>query len=268
MKLRFLMMSFAALCLSAVPAMADIYPTYSPTFGAGSGEQSLQQIFDSITIAPTSGSSQVNVRTDAIVDSWDSYWDPSAGGSTIATMIVEITSGSTSQTFGIYDASNTANQLQIFSGSDSPGATGKASLTFYTNGTIRVHWDDGTPPDVVSAPFAVDASGQPTFGFYLGTFGNTYYSDTLLNADNKDHMLAYQGKATNADTISIPPFSPGEWTDNHFALAFEDAWNLGDGDYQDLVVLVESVVPVPTPAAVLLGILGLGIVGLKLRKHA
>jgi hypothetical protein len=32
--------------------------------------------------------------------------------------------------------------------------------------------------------------------------------------------------------------------------------------------MVESVVPIPLPGAVLLGILGLGVVGLKLRKYA
>ncbi|HUU19406.1 MAG TPA: hypothetical protein VMW72_19810 [Sedimentisphaerales bacterium] len=212
----------------------------------------------------------MNTLTDALVDSWDSYWQPSAGGGAVATMIVEITSGAGAQTFGIYDASAPTTKLEIFAGVDSPGASGKAFLTFYSDGTIKVAWDDGIPGPVTSAPFAVDALFRPTFGFYL----NTWYSDNLLNSDNLDHMLAYQGKATNPDTVLIPPFASGDWTDNHFALAFEDGgtpsiWPApGDGDYQDFVVLIESVVPVPLPAAVLLGILGLGVAGLKLRKYA
>jgi hypothetical protein len=264
MEIKLLFLSIVVLCFIAVSAIADIYPTAPTVLGDNGYEDNLQEVFDGMTLLPTPGVSQITTTTDAITDSWDSYWQPAAGGSAIATMIIEITAGFDTQTFGIYDASNPATKLQIFAGADSPGFTGKASLTFYTDGTIRVHWDDGGPTDVISAPFAVDGSGTPTFGFYL----SNWYSDTLLNADGKDHMFAYQGKATDADKISLPPFSPGFWTDNHFALAFEDASGLGDGDYQDFVVLIESVVPVPVPAAVLLGILGLGVVGLKLRKHA
>jgi len=41
-----------------------------------------------------------------------------------------------------------------------------------------------------------------------------------------------------------------------------------DNDFQDLVVEVHNAAPVPVPGAVLLGILGLGAAGLKLRKFA
>jgi hypothetical protein len=41
-----------------------------------------------------------------------------------------------------------------------------------------------------------------------------------------------------------------------------------DTDFQDMVVLIEGANPVPVPGAILLGILGLSVAGVKLRKFA
>ena len=165
---------FAALCFSAAPALADIYPTAPVVFGPGTaGEDSLQTVFNKMTIAPTLGLSQVITTTDAITDLVDSYWEPTAGGGAFATMIIEITAGASTQTFGMFDASNPATKAQIFAGGDSPGTTGKATITFFTTGVIQVHTVLGG--DVFSAPFAVDADGAPTFGWYL----SNWYSDTF-----------------------------------------------------------------------------------------
>ena len=116
----------------------------------------------------------------------------------------------------------------------------------------------------------VDFAGN-SFGFYLdATVGNSnanavFYSDSSLNADSSfDHMYAYRG--TSTDTVQLPGLAKGLWTDSEYIFAWEDLWNGGDQDFTDFVVMVESIVPVP--GAVLLGILGLGVVGLKLRKHA
>jgi len=268
MRTKLIILSIAALCLSAAPAMAVVYPTAPVTFGTSDDPAGnmLQDIFNGMTILPNPGISSVNAATDALADNWDSYWHAAAGGSSVATIIVEVAGWKETNAFGIYDASNPSNSLQIFVGLDSAGATGKAYMTFYDDGTIKVIWDDGTPGPVTSSAFALDAFGRQTFGFYLDTPAGLWRSDTSLNIDGFDHMLAYQGKG---DTIDLPsPFGTGDWTDNHFILAFEDKLNGGDKDWNDFVVLIESVTPVPVPAAILLGILGLGVAGLKLRKYA
>ena len=107
-----------------------------------------------------------------------------------------------------------------------------------------------------------------SFGYYLGdAAGPVFYSDTSLNGDTSDHMLAYQG---TGDTIQLPNIAPGTWTANEYALAWEDVLFPGaDGDYNDMVLMVESVEPVPVPAAVWLFGSGLiGLVGIARRKKA
>jgi len=66
---------------------------------------------------------------------------------------------------------------------------------------------------------------------------------------------------------------PSPWLDAivgpaYHILAWEDLdARCTDGDYTDMVVMVESVM-VPVPGAILLGMLGLSVAGVKLRKYA
>jgi hypothetical protein len=53
----------------------------------------------------------------------------------------------------------------------------------------------------------------------------------------------------------------------NYVVAWE-ATDVGDRDYQDLVVEISNASPVPVPGAILLGILGLGVAGIRLRKYA
>jgi hypothetical protein len=222
------------LCVSAMPAMA--------------AELTLQEIFNNIT-SPYPGVSSVNAATDYLPNGTDAYWQIGGSGGAISTIVIELTSGIDTQTFGIYDRSNAGNTVQIFSGGASLGS--QASVSIYADGSVYVNFAD-TGKDF--------ASGN-NFGFYYGTF-STFYSDSMLNAGQQDRMRAYQGEG---DTIKIGALAAGPWSANEYALAWEDGT---DFDYQDLVVLVESVSPVPVPGAILLGLLGIGAAGLKLRRFA
>lgn len=279
MRIRLLILCIAVLCLSAVPAIAAI---------GGPPGTALQLVLDAPLdydadgnidnpygilrsdpdplISPLYPSSSVNVTTDYVPDSIDSWWGITASGSSTTTMIVELASFASSNILGIYDPMGVGPEIPLFIGSNVAGD--QRTLSIKDDGSIWLDNVDTTQ----------DYYGN-LFGWYLDsstqTGGGKFYSDTSLNTDGPggigyDHMYAYQGK--DVDLVKLPTLNPAIWTDNEYVLAFEDLDGGTDGsgsdwDFTDMVVMVESVF-VPVPAAVILGILGIGVAGLKLRKYA
>lgn len=246
MKTRLLILSVAALCFSVAPAMAD-----------------LQDVMDDITIAPTVGASSVNAAADFLADGADSYWDITAVGASASTFVYKVENPGYEDigTFGVFDSANPATQVQLFDGTNFV-AGAQVFLSIMADGSVKVNGAD-TGVDFVGGSFGYWFDNE---GFGVGP-QEVWFSDSALNTAGEDHMLAFQGK--NVDTVQLPGYDPGLWTNNEWLLAWETGafYAASDGDYDDVVVMVESVHPVvPLPGAVLLGMLGLGFAGRKLRK--
>lgn len=181
------------------------------------------------------GNTLVDIASDAhqLNDSRDSHW-ASIGGSS-AGMVIEVAGYAPHNTFGLYNVADPSQRLEVFAGAVTGG--GSASIV----------------------------SPWSTFGFYMENLnaGFTWYSDTSLNAGGaKDHMVAYQGKGEMLGLGSDPNNPSGSvlWGSNSYLLGWEDL-NLGDWDYNDMVVVVSNVRPVPDASGTL-ALLGVALLAM------
>jgi PEP-CTERM motif len=174
------------------------------------------------------------------------YSFATGSATSIPTLILEQTAHFTTQKFGMWFGTDTSNILRValFDGSAGVGAnsgvgggpdTGAAAGIKIVGNTLTV----GNPfgdTGVVTGVYTDTRISQNFFGFYFQTGNSIAYTLDLLNS-GAPRVLAYN-------------------QDSNFAFGYED---YTDNDYQDMVVKVESIRPVPLPGT--LALLSLGLVG-------
>ncbi len=205
----------------------------------------LQAFLDSLT---GDGANDVRAATDFLSDLMDSTWKITAPTGSVSTFMFTTVNPQDSYTFGIY---HNEQYVELFASNMMPGA--QTLLEILADGSVFVNHSD------TGIDFA-----DPTFGFFLDTGDSRFYSNTALNFDGLDHMLAYQGVGEVIDRSSIV-YETGNsvWGADEFLLAWEDMLSGPIKDYMDYVVMIKAITPtIPEPATLFLlttGLLGLTV---------
>jgi len=196
--------------LTAMNAHAVMTPVSTLGEWGSSASTGMQGIIDA------RGNSLVSIGNDShqVDDASDSHW--SASGSLSAGMVIELAGFAPNNSFGIYNALNPSERMEIFGGSAVAGDTTGA---------------------IPGTPFS-------TFGFYLENTkeGFTHFSDSSLNEGGLDHMVAYAGQGETLNLGDNPDSPAGSfvWDSDTLLLGWEDL-SLGDADYNDMIVMIRNV---------------------------
>ncbi|MFP4123489.1 PEP-CTERM sorting domain-containing protein [Coleofasciculus sp.] len=213
--------------------------------GDNGTEDTLQEVLDSIT---ESG------KIDAVNDQKPfALFKNTSGSGLKGTLVAEIAGFDDINVFGLYSADDITNKAPIFQGSNKP--FDRVSLDFYNDGTVKM----------TGATDPIGTGFNGAFGFYLDTPNDIFYTEDSHNKNNDPQALVYQGD--NDTVLQIGNFQAGKFVDTEFIVAFEDKpFSSADKDFNDMVVHVAGVEPVPEPMTILGSTLALGFGGLFKRQ--
>ena len=188
-----------------------------------------------------------------------------SGGMDLLAVDVEVFAGGSGDGMAEFVA-RYAGYEQRFGYYRADGGTPSGDPTSGTSNGDFEHLFDVTSPGNTVTNLGIGTISLADFpvGFYTNAplgGSRTWFSEQGLNSDGQDHMVAFW--AIEAD---------GSISTERIIIAFEDLRNLGDVDYNDLVVelTIPGRVPppsqdIPEPATV--GLMLMGVAGIALRKR-
>ena len=168
----------------------------------------------------------INVNTDQ--DATQS-WSHTVSGTTTYTVMFQSSPNANIQQFGLYNASAIIPPL-FFLLSGSVGPLGYSLATFQPGNILVVNRFDANANFLSTTTFGgVDPTN---FGFYLATNNGTVFTQDARNPGGFARAITFRGTGANA----------GTWW-----LCWDEplAGAPGDEDFDDLVVMLESVNPTP-----------------------
>lgn len=184
-----------------------------------------QVVFNSASLAAYFAS--VNQTFNVTTDQLDGQvWSSNVSGNAEFTIMLELAGNAPVNGIGIYNTLDPPNPplFQVFPGAAGPGWFATAH---FASGNLTVTLFDNNSAFLGQTFYAgVDAAH---FGFYVQGPGGTFYSQDARNPGGLPQMLTYAGTGTEY----------GDWW-----MAMEDlAFVTGDADFDDAVLLLQSVVP-------------------------
>lgn len=214
---------------------------------APAGEQSLQQILTGIY-----GAGAPNAATD---QKQAAIFDEPGNPIQVITPVIQATFTAAGDSLGLFSGTDffaNIHTLELFKSTAANGSI--ATVVFNTDGTISIVAVGGTCATDINCQSHLATSGinQHSFGFYIGTnaFGSpaTYYSSDVGNPNSSTAGATFP-VGSPAEPTTQARVLTYQGAGNKWAIAFEDGV---DFDYNDRVLTVESIMPVPEPAAVVL----------------
>ncbi len=210
-------------------------------------------LYDITGIDGTQGETDQGYQAFSLIDT------DLTGDTATAFLLLEIAGFKDDNIFGIYGYTDDGSgnitlgeTLDIFQGSAS--AISSATLEFDVSaGTVSLR--GGTTSAFISADH---------FGFYISTpQNNTFYTQTVLNADGADHAMAFDTSDNGASGL----------LGSDIVIAFEDLLQPSLSEpipsFDDMVVGIIDIKPVPEPATLMLFGLGLlSVAGITRRKRS